>query len=53
MHSHTVKDEHIACVDLTANPVASDIRSCRNLRDMKILILVMYVAETMRGFHNP
>ncbi len=52
MHGQAVKDEHIACVDLAANPIASDIRSCRNLRDMKILILVMYIAETMRAFHN-
>src|ERR1700744_5482569 len=53
MHGQTVKDEHIARVDLAAHPIAPDVGLGRNLRDVKVLIFMMYVAMSMGTLHNP
>jgi hypothetical protein len=42
-----MKDEHVARVDLTANPLVSHGSIGGNFRDVKIFILMVLVSESV------
>jgi hypothetical protein len=48
-----MKDEHIAGIDVSANPIAANRVAFWNLRDKEILILVILKTEFVRAFQNP
>lgn len=52
MHRQTVKNEHIACVNLAANPVISQRCSLWNFWNMEVRRIVTLNAEAMGAFQN-
>lgn len=53
MHSETVEAQRLSGVELALHPLVAEEGIDRNLRNVKVLTLVLLDTKTMGSFENP